>query len=56
MDINNTYLKYKEEDGTPRLVCISAILETGDPMVPDSEERLELWDDNVYNEFGEVVT
>jgi hypothetical protein len=55
MKTNTTFLKFREEDGTEKLVAIDDILCSGHPIDPESGEDLELIDNNVYRGDGTVI-
>ena len=55
MNISNTFLAYKYDDGTIQLVPISSILDGGVPIHPETEDDLPLASINLYNEKGELI-
>lgn len=55
MNTNNTYLAYRNEDGTTQLVSISSILDAGVPIDPETGEDLSLASINLYSESGEIT-
>jgi hypothetical protein len=55
MKTNTTFLKFREEDGTEKLVAIDDILCSGHPMEPETEDELVLVDDNLYRGDGTVI-
>jgi len=55
MKTNTTFLKFREQDGTEKLVAIDDILSSGHPLEPETEDELVLVDDNLYRGDGTVI-
>ena len=55
MNTSNTFLAYKNGDGTVQLVSIASILDGGIPIHPETEDDLSLASINLYDEKGELI-
>ena len=55
MKTNTTFLKFIQLDGTFILCSIDDILTSGYPIDGETEEELELFDDNLYRGDGTVI-
>lgn len=55
MNTSNTFLAYKNGDGTVQLVSIASILDGGVPIHPETGDDLPLASINLYNEKGYLL-
>lgn len=55
MQINTTFVKFRETDGTEILVAIDDLIFSGHPVDAENGEDLELVDNNLYRGDGSIA-
>ena len=55
LDITTVYLKFLEENDKKILVSVADILNSGNPIHPETGEDLELVDGNLYKNNGDII-